>query len=32
VNVSEDDIGRLRADFERVLGHRGALANEDGDA
>jgi predicted RNA-binding protein YlxR (DUF448 family) len=31
-NVSEDDIGRLRADFERVLGHRGALANEDGDA
>ena len=31
-NVSEDDIGRLRADFERVLGHQGALANEDGDA
>jgi predicted RNA-binding protein YlxR (DUF448 family) len=31
-NVNEDDIGRLRADFERVLGHRGALVNEDGDA
>jgi predicted RNA-binding protein YlxR (DUF448 family) len=31
-NVSEDDIGRLRADFERALRHRGALVNEDGDA
>jgi predicted RNA-binding protein YlxR (DUF448 family) len=31
-NVSEDDIGRLRADFERVLRHRGAFVNEDGDA
>ena len=30
-NVSEDDIGRLRADFERVLGYRGALVHEDGD-
>jgi predicted RNA-binding protein YlxR (DUF448 family) len=30
-NVSEDDLGRLRADFERVLRHRGALVNEDGD-
>jgi predicted RNA-binding protein YlxR (DUF448 family) len=31
-SVNEDDIGRLRADFERVLGHQGALVNEDGDA
>ncbi len=31
-NVNEDDIGRLRADFERVLGHPGAIDNEDGDA
>jgi len=31
-NVSEDDIGRLRADFERALGLRGALVHEDGDA
>src|SRR5690349_8162582 len=31
-NVSEDDIGRLRADFERVLEHSGALVHEDGDA
>jgi predicted RNA-binding protein YlxR (DUF448 family) len=31
-NVSEDDIGRLRADFERVLESRGALVQEDGDA
>lgn len=31
-NVSEDDIGRLRADFERVLCMSGALVHEDGDA
>ena len=31
-NVSEDDIGRLRADFERVLDRSGALVHEDGDA
>ena len=31
-NVSEDDIGRLRAEFERVLDTRGALDHEDGDA
>jgi predicted RNA-binding protein YlxR (DUF448 family) len=31
-SVNEDDIGRLRADFERVLGHQDALVNEDGDA
>jgi predicted RNA-binding protein YlxR (DUF448 family) len=30
-NVSEDDIGRLRADFERVLQMRGAFVQEDGD-
>ena len=29
--VSEDDIGRLRADFERVLEQRGALVQKDGD-
>lgn len=31
-NVTEDDIGRLRADFERVLEFRGAFAHKDGDA
>lgn len=31
-NVSEDDIGRLRADFERALDKRGALVHEDGEA
>jgi predicted RNA-binding protein YlxR (DUF448 family) len=30
-NVSEDDIGRLRADFERVLESSGALVHEDGE-
>lgn len=31
-NVNEDDIGRLRAEFECVLDNRGALVHEDGDA
>lgn len=31
-NVNEDDIGRLRADFERALETRGTLVNKDGDA
>jgi predicted RNA-binding protein YlxR (DUF448 family) len=31
-NVNEDDIGRLRAEFERVLETRVALVHEDGDA
>jgi len=31
-NVNEDDIGRLRAEFERVLEQRGSLVHEDGDA
>ena len=30
--IDEDDISRLRADFERALEIRGALAHEDGDA
>lgn len=30
-NVDEDDISRLRADFERALDVRGALVSEDGD-
>jgi uncharacterized protein len=30
-NLDEDDISRLRAEFERVLEARGALADEDGD-
>ena len=29
--IDEDDIGRLRADFERTLDIRGALAHKDGD-
>jgi len=31
-NVNEDDIGRLRAEFEWVLEQRGSLVHEDGDA
>ena len=31
-NVNEDDIGRLRAEFERVLETRGTFDHEDGDA
>lgn len=31
-NVSEDDIGRLRAEFEQILDIRGQLDHEDGDA
>jgi predicted RNA-binding protein YlxR (DUF448 family) len=31
-HVSEDDIGRLRAEFERVLEVRGTFGHEDGDA
>jgi uncharacterized protein len=31
-NLTEDDISRLRADFERALEIRGALAHKDGDA
>jgi predicted RNA-binding protein YlxR (DUF448 family) len=31
-NVTEDDISRLRADFERILSTRGAPADKDGDA
>jgi len=30
--IDEDDISRLRADFERALMVRGALAHKDGDA
>jgi predicted RNA-binding protein YlxR (DUF448 family) len=30
-NLDEDDISRLRADFERALDVRGALVSEDGD-
>ena len=31
-HVNEDDIGRLRAEFERVLETRGTFDHEDGDA
>ena len=31
-NLTEDDISRLRADFERALDVRGALVLKDGDA
>jgi predicted RNA-binding protein YlxR (DUF448 family) len=31
-NVTEDDISRLRADFECALDQRGALVHKDGDA
>jgi predicted RNA-binding protein YlxR (DUF448 family) len=31
-NVNEDDIGRLRAEYERELETRGTFVHEDGDA